>query len=233
MTPPVVELAERATVRLVPTAAFRPPVLRALVDTDAEAEALAALEGLTNGRLLAERHGLPDLDPRELAYRSKAADLRRWGATFVNAAFAYTRPGGNRFNDHARGAWYCAFDDLTAIEEVAFHKARELGYAGTYHDETTYQSCLTDFIGDFPDLRGVRPPPACLDADPAIGYPAGQRLAADLRGAGHAGLAYPSVRRQGGTCFVAFEPQIVQNVRPGARWRLSWTGSPAFAVTAA
>lgn len=231
MTLLVVELAQRATVRLIPSGYFKPPVLRSLVDTDEEVEALAELEGLTNERLRAQQDGLPDLDPRELAYRTRAAELKRWGSTYVNAAFTHTRPTGNRFNDANRGAWYCAFDELTAIEEVAFHKTRELAYTDEFHDEMAYQAYLADFIGDFPDLRGSDPTPQCLSADPAVGYPAGQQLAKELRDAGHSGLIYPSVRRQDGTCFVAFEPQIVQNVRPGAKWLLSWAGNPHFTVT--
>jgi hypothetical protein len=45
-----------------------------------------------------------------------------------------------------------------------------------------------------------------------------------------AGLIYPSVRHQGGRCFVAFDPGIIQNVRPGASWKLVWNGVPEFAI---
>lgn len=227
---PLTALAARATVRLIPAASYKPPVLSPLVDTEADMAALVALEGLTSARLAGEREGLSDLDPRELAFRARAAGLARWGHTHVNAAFLYTRAGGNRFNGEGRGAWYAAFDDLTAIEEVGFHRTRELGFVGVFEDAAVYQALLADFIGEVPDLRPVRPLPGCLDPDPAIGYPAGQALARALRAAGHAVLLYPSVRRAGGTCLAAFEPQIVQNVRPGARWRLVWDGAPAFSV---
>ena len=225
-------IAEKATVRLVPDAYFKPPVLKALVDTDEELAILAEVEGQTSQRQIAERQGLADLDPRELAFRSIGAQLQRWGHTFVNAAFAYTRAGGNRFNDDHRGAWYCAFSEETAIQEVAFHRTRELGFIGEYRDEMIYTALLADFIGDFPDLRGVDPTPTCLHADPAIGYPAGQSFARTLRADGHAGLIYPSVRDADGICFVAFAPQIVQNVRPAAKWNLIWDGSPSFSVIA-
>jgi hypothetical protein len=32
------------------------------------------------------------------------------------------------------------------------------------------------------------------------------------------------VRHQGGRCFVAFDPGIIQNVRPGASWKLPHEG---------
>ena len=108
MTLPLAAISEAATVRLIPTAYYKPPVLGSLVDDDEELAILAEIEGLTNRRLKAQATGLPGLDPRELAFNV-------WGQAHINAAFAYTRAEGNRFNDGGRGAWYCAFDDLTAI----------------------------------------------------------------------------------------------------------------------
>ena len=221
-------IADRGLIRLIPQTRHKPPVLRGLVDSDEEAEILAELEGRTAARRIAERESQPGLDRRELAFRRHSVDLRAYGHVQVNAAFAYTRPEGNRFNTGARGAWYCSYDDLTSCHEVGFHRTRELEHVGRYEDEAIYVALLADFIGEFPDLRGART--AALHPDPEIGYPAGQDLAAELQGRGHAGLLYPSVRRAGGTCFVAFEPQIVQNVRPGASWRLRWTGTPAFTI---
>lgn len=112
MTPTLTAINEQATVRLVPSGYAKPPVLLPLVDSRHEEDLLAKLEGMTSGRLLAERDGLPDLNPRELTYQI-------WGYTHINAAFSYTREEGNRFNDKSRGAWYCAFEDVTALEEVA------------------------------------------------------------------------------------------------------------------
>lgn len=220
---------DRALVRLIPETRHKPPVLRGLVDTDEEAAILAELEGRTSARLIAEREGGPALDRRELAFARRAHDLRLYGLSHINAAFAYARPSGNRFNGGERGAWYAAWDVLTSAAEVGFHRTRELGFIGRYEDEARYVELLADFIGDFPDMRGEAGHPA-LDPDPAIGYPAGQALAAELRREGHRGLVYPSVRREGGRCFVAFDPGIVQTVRPGASWRLIWRGTPDYEV---
>ncbi|WDR02661.1 RES family NAD+ phosphorylase [Devosia algicola] len=226
MNPPFVAVAEQATVRLIPTAYYKPPVLRPLVDDDDEMEILAVIEGLTNRRQRAEQSGLRDLDPRELIFRA-------WGQTHINAAFAYTRPEGNRFNDAGRGAWYCAFDDLTAIAEVAYHRTRELQRINHFVDEAIYQVLLAGFLGDFRDLRGMDSGEPFLAADPAIAYPAGQALATQLRTEGARGLVYASVRKRGGICLVAFQPHLVQNVRPGARWKLNWTGTPDYSVAGA
>lgn len=225
MTPPLTTICQQATVRLVPTAYYKPPVLAPLVDDEEELAILAEIEGLTNRRLRAQSTGLPGLDPRELAFNV-------WGQSYINAAFAYTRTGGNRFNDASRGAWYCAFDDLTAIEEVAFHKTRELKAIGVFEEETVYQSLLAGFVGDFHDLRGSEDKPPCLGEDPETAYPEGQAFAARLREGGSRGIIYPSVRQTGGTCLVAFHPHLVQNVRPGARWRLIWDGSADYTAAA-
>jgi hypothetical protein len=224
---------DRALVRLIPETRHKPPVLRGLVDTDDEAAILAEIEGETSARLIAEREGSPALDRRELAFARRARDLKLYGQSHINAAFAYTRPTGNRFNSGDRGAWYCAWHVLTSAAEVGFHRTRELGYIGRFEDEARYVELLADFIGDFPDMRGPdmrgKASPA-LDPDPALGYPAGQALAADLRREGHRGLIYPSVRQPGGHCFVAFDPGIIQNVRPGASWKLVWRGAAEFTV---
>lgn len=216
--------------RLIPETRHKPPVLRGLVDTDEEAAVLAGIEGETSARLIAERHGTPALDRRELAFARRARDLQLYGQSHINAAFAYTRPTGNRFNGGERGAWYCAWHVLTSAAEVGFHRTRELGYIGRFEDEARYVELLADFIGDFPDLRGEAHP--ALDPDPSLGYPAGQALAADLRREGHRGLIYPSVRHPSGRCFVAFDPGIIQNVRPGASWKLVWRGMPEFTIEA-
>lgn len=225
-------IKDRALIRLIAATHHKPPVLRGLVDTDEEAAILAELEGETSARLIAERQGSAAIDRRELVFLRRAHDLKVYGQSHINAAFTYTRAGGNRFNGAERGAWYCSYDTLTSVAEVGFHRARELGYIGVYADKARYVELLADFIGDFPDLDSESDSPA-LHPDPAVGYPHGQALATRLRRDGHRGLLYPSVRRAGGRCFVAFDPGIVQNVRPGASWTLIWRGTPDFAVEAA
>ncbi|MEM8812857.1 MAG: RES family NAD+ phosphorylase [Pseudomonadota bacterium] len=226
----ITSVNDRVLVRLISETHHKPPVLRGLVDSDEEFAVLAELKGETSDRRIAERDGSPALDRRELAFARRSHDLALYGQTHINAAFAYTRPTGNRFNTGDRGSWYCAWEMLTSAEEVGFHRTRELGFIGLYEDEARYVELLADFIGDYPDLHGESLP--ALDPNPEIGYPAGQALAVALRREGHRALIYPSVRREGGRCLVAFDPGIIQNVRPGASWMLTWSGSPAFSIEA-
>lgn len=209
--------------RLITTGRLKEAVLSALAADEQAFADLAELEGATSGRLRAERSGLPGLRAEELVFG-------RPGATFVNAAFTHTRPGGNRFNDEERGAWYCAFECETALAEVAYHLGRALAEVRRFENVTDYGELLADFIGVFHDLRGRGAGHASLAADPKLGYPAGQALARQLRAAGSDGIVYPSVRRPGGTCLAAFHPASVQNVRQGGIWRLEWKGTAEPAV---
>jgi len=224
----ITSVNDRALVRLISETHHKPPVLRGLVDNDEEADILAEIEGETSARLIAEREGSPVLDRRELAFARRSHDLTLYGQSHINAAFTYTRHSGNRFNSGDRGAWYCAWDMLTSAQEVGFHRTRELGFIGRYEGEARYVELLADFFGDFPDLHGDAH--SALDSAPDRGYSAGQRLAAELRAEGHLGLIYPSVRHPSGRCFVAFDPGIIQNVRPGGSWKLVWQGAPEFTI---
>ena len=217
--PPLVDVVRRDTVRLVPSGRLKPPVLAPLAATEQALADLAALEGLTNTRLRAASSGLPGLDPRELAFG-------RPNDSFVNAAFTHVRPGGNRFNDGGRGAWYCGFDAATALDEVAYHLTRELDAIGRYRNSTDYAELLADFVGPFHDLRAMPPDwTDCLSPGIEVAYPRGQALARQLIAQGSNGIVYPSVRHGGGTCLGAFRPLLVQNVRQGGLWRLTWNGS--------
>lgn len=225
----ITALSARGLTRLLPASYHKPPVLRGLTDNEQEAEILAAIEGETNARLLAERGRSSTVDMRELMWKRRQHDLSLYGQSHINAAFTYTRVGGNRFNDDSRGAWYCSFDVQVSLAEVAFHRSRELRYIGIFKDECRYVELLADFIGEFADLSDEPQHPA-LDPDPAIGYPLGQALARQVQRDGHAALLYPSVRSPSGQCLVAFEASIIQNVRPGASWDLIWDGSEHYQV---
>ena len=219
--PSTVDVAQRDTVRLISTGRLKEPVLLPLAANSDALTDLATLESITNGRVQAQDHGLPDLDPRELLFG-------RAGHTFINAAFTHTRPGGNRFNGEGRGAWYCAFAAETALGEVSYHLTRELEAVGCFDNVTDYAELVADFIGLFHDLRNDDGAGAAtLHPSPAVAYPAGQALAQRLRAeADSNGILYPSVRHSGGTCLVAFRPDLVQNLRQGGIWRLEWQGEP-------
>ena len=214
----VERIAIERTVRLVASARLRDPVLLQLVQASQLAD-LAEIEGATSGRLMHKARGGERLGADELV-----AGLPH--ATFVNAAFTYWRPRElNRFNGPGRGAWYAALDTATCVAEVSFHMIRELERVNDLRATVDYAEMFASFAGDFADLRELRPKPDCLHPDPAIGYPAGNRLADTARGRGLNGVVYPSVRHPVGTCLVALWPAVVQSVTQGSVLRLVWSGS--------
>lgn len=223
--PPTVDVSQRDTIRLISTGRLKDSVLFPLAANHGALEDLIGLESVTNGRMQAQEVGLPDLDPRELVFG-------RAGHTFINAAFTHTRPGGNRFNDEDRGAWYCGLGIETSLGEVSYHLSRELEAIGRFENVTDYAELIADFFGVFHDLRGFnRAIEPVLHDDPAVAYSAGQALARRLRAeAASNGIIYPSARHAGGTCLVAFRPDLIQNLRQGGIWRLEWQGSPTPSV---
>jgi hypothetical protein len=184
-------------------------VLTRLTDDGHDLNALFELEGATNDRLLGESGLLPGITVRELVFGLSYSHI-------VNAAFTHANPLGSRFNGPERGAWYAAFARETSELEVAYHKSKEI---------FSYVDFLADFRGTFHDIRGDERFRDCLDAD---SYGASQRLAGELLERGSAGVAYPSVRHNGGTCIASFRPALVNNVRKGSS--ISITFENALAV---
>jgi len=208
------------TVRLVASARLRDAVMASLADDDGLA-LLAEIEGATSGRLIAQERGYSQLTAAELVHGVPHAK-------FINASFAYAKPREPmRFNPAERGAWYAALSVETCIAEVGYHLTKALADTGDFNAVVEYGEMLASMAGLFINL-GRSPGHASLDPDPAIGYPAGNALAAIARAAGHNGIIYPSVRDAGGTCIAALWPNVVQSVVQGAVYRLTWSGGPKY-----
>ena len=222
---PLVREAFPRTVRLVASARLRDAVLAPLADSDDELALLAEIEGATSGRLISEERGRGSLTAAELVHGVPHAK-------FINASFAYAKPREpNRFNPAERGAWNAALAVETCVAEVGHHLTSALADAGDFHAVVEYSEMLSSMAGVFVDLRQAQDH-RCLDPNPAVGYPAGNVLAAATRAAGHNGVIYPSIRKAGGTCIAALWPNVVQSVVQGAMYRLSWSGTPTFTASA-
>ena len=220
--PPLTSLRQFDTCRLIPSrfAEREDSVLAPLADNDATLRDLFDLDNATNDRLRAESGLLPGIGMDELVFGLPYFRI-------VNAAYTYARPEGSRFNDAARGAWYCAFDADTALAEVSFHKTVEYQEIGRFDDSVTYQALLADFNAAFHDIRGARAFAGCLDPH---SYIESQDLANALLEAGSMGIVYPSVRAANGTNLACFRPALVGNVRKAQVYRLTWAGSPTPSV---
>ena len=199
---PTIREAFPRTVRLVASARLREAVLAPLADTPDDLILLAEIEGATSGPLVAEERRLGALDHAELVHRVQHAH-------FINASFAYPKPRvAMRFNPADRGAWYAALNFETSLAKVGFNLTQALADAGDFNALVEYGELLASMAGVFVDLRG-RTDHSSLDPDPAIGYAAGNIVAAQARVEGHNGIIYPSVRHEGGTCIAALWPNVV------------------------
>ena len=121
-------------------------------------------------------------------------------ANFINAAFAYAKPGELEpvSSGMHRGAWYAGLKLETSIAEVSFHMTEFLSRTGVYHAVVDYSEMFASFVGNFLDLRGHAEHP-CLSPDKDVTYPMGNAMAEAARTEGLAGIVYPSVRHAGGT----------------------------------
>jgi len=222
---PLAEVVEPATIRLISTAYIDDPAMTPLADTE---DALAFLEEIERKTSMRQNEDMPL--PSDVRQDELLTSAYGYGWTYVNAAFCYTRPQGSRFNDGDRGAWYAAFGDApneTAVAEVGHHLTRELDNVGRYENVTRYRELIAGFLGPFVDLR-AEVGADFLDPIEESGHAAGQKLARELREADLGGVVYPSPRRVGGSCLAAFRTTLVQNIRQGATWELTWAGSPEF-----
>ena len=221
--PPVPLFRQFDTHRLIPSLHLPggDSALAALAGSDADLQAIFALDAATNDRLLAERQRLPGIGLEELVFAVPHAAV-------VNASFCHANPLGARFSGPDRGAWYAAAAIATSQAEVGFHKSVQMAEINRFEESVTYDDYVADFSASFHDLRRARGFRACLDPQ---SYVESQKLAEQLLAAGSLGIVYPSVRHPGGTCLACFRPALVTNVRRGHTYRFTWSGGPEPAVT--
>jgi RES domain len=216
--PPVSRLRRNNTHRLIP-AKFGDPQepLAEIAETPNQLKDLLDLASATDEMRLTESGLLPALSQDELAAGVPHARI-------INAAFVYAHPAGSRFNGADRGAWYAAFQLITAQAEVAFHKTVHLAEIGRFEDEVEFDDYLADFNCELHDLRRTRRFGSSLDP---TSYVASQTLTEKLLERGSCGVIYPSVRRVRGTGLACFDPKKVLNVRRAQRLRFVWSGKPS------
>lgn len=216
MTPDLVHLALRNTHRLIPSR-FPPVGIPDVIASPEDLPLILELEGWTNDRISAELGILPLIPAADWVVGEPHASV-------IMAAFCHPRPGGGRFHDEDRGAWYAALDLDTAIAEVVHHRTQEFREIGVFDARVQMRQYLADFDAPFHDIRGDTAANRPFHASDS--YQASQALGRDLRAAGSNGVCYRSVRRPGGACLACFRPRLVRNVRPAAHFESTWAGSP-------
>ena len=212
---PEVLLRWKKAARLIPS---RFPVA-GLLDRVADAEDLDAvfeLEGWTNDRISAEL-GVLHCVPRDEWVSGQPM------SSVIMAAYCHPKPGGGRFSDERRGAWYAARAVETALAETIHHRTREIAEVGTFDVTVQMRLYWADFAAPFHDVRPQPPASPLYDPDD---YTVSQRFARKRMQEGANGIVYRSVRHAGGECLACFRPALVRNVRVGGHFEYRWEGTP-------
>jgi hypothetical protein len=182
----------------------------------ADWDALNELESRTNPRIRAQ---IGELHLVPVADRVSGGP----NASVVMAPFTHLSPQGTRFTDGRFGAYYAAESIDTAIAETRFHRENFLRATSQAPMELEMRCYLADVACELHDLRTRRDELRDI-YDPAS-YAASQKVGRELREAGANGIAFDSVRRDGGQCVAIFRPRLVQNVRQGVHLRYAWDGT--------
>lgn len=199
--------------RIVPT---RYPAIN-LFDRVADAadfDALYALEAMTNERVRDELGEVERVPPAQRLYGP--------GSGPIMAAFTHVNVEGSRFSDGRWGVFYAARQRATAIAETRHHHARFLAASAQPPMHLPMRLYHVAIDARLHDLRPRSPAfDACHDAD---SYTASRAMAAQLHGAGSAGVVYRSVRDPGGQCVGLFSPQGARGCLHAAYLLYAWDG---------
>jgi hypothetical protein len=213
--PPVTALRWTRACRLIPTR-YPSVGLFDRVTSAEDLEAILELEAWTNDRISNELGLLHTIPADEWV-------TGRPMASVVMAAFCHPAPGGGRFSDHRRGAWYAARTLATALAESVFHRTAEVAEVGQFETRMQLRLYHADFTAAFHDVRADRRAYAALHRPDS--YEKSQAFARDLLDSGSNGIVYRSVRHEGGECVACFRPALVQNVRVAAHYEFRWEGA--------
>ena len=199
--------------RIIPSR-FPPISLFEAVADPADLEAVYAIEAMTNDRLRDEAGELSLVPPEDRVSGP--------GSSPIMAAFTHLNPVGDRFTDGSYGVFYASKDLETAVAETRHHRIRFLQATEEPAQELDMRVYAVDLDAELHDIRGMREShPAYYHAS---SYAMTQELAAQLRDDGSNGIAYLSVRHDGGECVAVFRPPLLSNCRQERHLCYVWDG---------
>ncbi len=207
------QLDWRPCYRIVPSR-FPPVGLFDAVADPADLEAVFQIEAMTNDRLRDEVGDIALVPPEDR--------IAGPGTTPIMAAFTHPNPEGDRFTNGSYGAFCASLTIETAIAETRCHRVWFLAATGEPAQELDMRVYAVDLNAELHDIRGMREShPAFYHAS---SYAMSQELAAQLRDDGSNGIAYLSVRHDGGECVAVFRPPLLSNCRQERHLCYVWDG---------
>jgi len=203
-----------AACRIVPTRYPAVSLFDRVADAD-DFEALYALEAMSNERARDELGHIERVPRDERLYGP--------GSGPIMAAFTHVNTLGSRFADGRHGVFYAARERATAVAETRHHHARFLAatqQAAMHLPMRLYHVAIDARLHDLRPVGAV--PDAVYAPDD---YSASQALGLRLHAAGSAGVAYRSVRREGGQCVGLFKPRGASACLHAAYLLYAWDGA--------
>lgn len=200
--------------RIIPSR-FPPIDLFERIADPADWDALIELESLTNDRI---RNDVGDISLVPVEERVAGP-----GASVIMAAFTHPNPEGSRFTDGSYGLFYASREFETAVAETRHHRERFMRATAQSRIDLDMRVYLLDLEGDLHDIRGRRREmPTIYHTE---SYAGSQHLAKTLRAEDSSGIAYDSVRHDGGECAAVFRPRLLGNVRQERHLCYVWDGA--------
>jgi hypothetical protein len=200
--------------RIVPTR-YPAVTLFDRVADEADFEALYALEAMTNARTREELGQIEQVPREERIYGP--------GSGPIMAAFTHVNTLGSRFSAGGWGVFYAAREVPTAVAETRYHHGRFLAATQEAPMHLPMRLYHVAIDARLHDLRPVGAASAAVyDAED---YTAARALGARLHAQGSAGVAYRSVRRQGGQCAGLFRPRGASRCLHAAFLLYAWDGA--------
>jgi hypothetical protein len=216
---PTTEVSWRPCYRIIPSR--HPPIqlFERVADPD-DLEQVFEIESLTNSRLR-ETFDLSRLDPEDRVSGP--------GTSFIMGALTHIRTDrGGRFTDTTFGAYYAARDLQTAIEETVYHGDRFRRESREPAGRFEMRVLRSNLRAPLHDVRGQRARgPRIYDPDD---YTASQALGRALRTERAWGVAYDSVRREGGECAAVFRPRALSPCKIAEHLDYLWDGERTVEV---
>jgi hypothetical protein len=138
------------------------------------------------------------------------------------AAFMHLNVEGDRFTNCSYGVFYASLTIETAIAETRYQRVRFLAATKEPAQELDMPVYAVDRDAELHDICGLREShPAAYHAS---SYATSQELAAQLRDYGSNGVAYLSVRHDGGERVAVFRPPPLSNCRQERHLCYVWDG---------
>ena len=204
---------EAHTYRLIPSC-YPPIAVFERVASQADFDILLEIESLTNDRL---RDQVGDI-----ALVSEEDRLFGEGTSLIMAPFTHRPVAGEsgRFN-RAFGAFYCAHEFNTALEETKYHRAKFFLDFNSEPTKIDMRELITDLNQELYSISGKQTELAGIYH--IDDYSAGQDLGRKLKEASSWGLEYSSVRADG-ICYVVFRPPALSNCRQSRHFEYHFDG---------